>query len=148
MTPRPLRTGPLCRSGSSPAPVRFYPAIAEHKLHFDLVQPEESPIGYQKICRLEDKPVPDDEIVKAFEIRKGEYVHLSDEDFESARAGGGHTMEITDFVPLADIDPIPYARPYYVGPGVGGEHLYALLAKAMEDSGLAAAVTAPPAAQA
>jgi DNA end-binding protein Ku len=122
-------------------PVRVYPAIAEHKLQFHLMHaPDESPIGYQKICKLEDKPVPDDEIVKAFEIRKGEYVHLTDEDFEAARANGGHSMDITDFVPYADIDPVLFARAYYLGAGEGGEHVYALLAKAMEDSGLAAVV--------
>jgi DNA end-binding protein Ku len=122
--------------------VRLYPAIAEHKLHFHLVhEKDESPIGYQKVCKLEDIPVPDAEVVKAFEYRKGEYVPLSDEDFELARARGGRAIEISDFVPLADIDPILFARPYYVGPGAGGEKVYALLARAMEEAGLAAVVT-------
>jgi hypothetical protein len=93
-------------------PVRLHPAIAEHRLQFHLIhEPDESPIGYQKICKLEDKPVPDEEIVKAFEIRKGEYVHLSDEDFEAARSAGGRSMEITDFVPYAEIDPISSPGP-------------------------------------
>ena len=141
MAPRPLWTGTLS-FGLVTAPVRLYPAIAEHKLQFHLIhEPDEGPIGYQKICKLEDKAVPDDEIVKAFEIRKGEYVHLTDEDFASAQADDGHAMEITDFVPLVDIDPILYAHAYYVGPVDGGEHVYALLAKAMEDSGLAAVVS-------
>jgi DNA end-binding protein Ku len=140
MAPRPLWTGTLS-FGLVTVPVRLHPAIAEHRLQFHLVhEPDESPIGYQKICKLEDKPVPDDEIVKAFEIRKGEYVHLSDEDFEAARAGRGKSMEITDFVPYADIDPVLFARAYYVGPGEGGEHVYSLLARAMADSSLAAIV--------
>jgi hypothetical protein len=140
MAPRPLWTGTLS-FGLVTMPVRLHPAIAEHRLHFHLVhEPDESPIGYQKICKLEDKPVPDEEIVKAFEIRKGEYVHLSDHDFEAARAAGARSIEITDFVPYADIDPIMFARAYYVGPGEGGEHVYALLARAMADSGLAAIV--------
>jgi DNA end-binding protein Ku len=140
MAPRPLWTGTLS-FGLVTMPVRLHPAIAEHRLQFHLIhEPDEGPIGYQKICKLEDKPVPDDEIVKAFEIRKGEYVHLSDDDFEAARATGGRSMEITDFVPYADIDPILFARAYYVGPGDGGEHVYSLLARAMADSGLAAIV--------
>ena len=140
MTPRPLWNGTLS-FGLVAVPVRLYPAIAEHKLHFHLIhEPDESPIGYQKVCKLEDKPVPDDEIVKAFEIRKGEFVHLTDEDFEAARADGGRGMEITDFVPYADIDPILFARAYLVGPDEGGEHVYTLLARAMEDSGLAGVV--------
>jgi DNA end-binding protein Ku len=140
MPPRPLWNGTLS-FGLVTVPVRLYPAIAEHKLQFHLIhEPDESPIGYQKICKLEDKPVPDEEIVKAFEIRKGELVQLTDEDFEAARAGGGHSMDITDFVPYADIDPILFAHAYYVGPGEGGDHVYALLARAMEDSNLAAVV--------
>ena len=140
MAPRPLWNGTLS-FGLVTMPVRLYPAIAEHKLQFHLIhEPDESPIGYQKICKAEDKPVPDEEIVKAFEIRKGEYVHLTDEDFEAARANGGHSMDITDFVPYDDIDPILFARSYYLGAADGGEHVYALLARAMEDSGLAAVV--------
>ena len=89
MVPRPLWNGTLS-FGLVTVPVRLYPAIAEHKLQFHLVhEPDEGPIGYQKICKLEDEPVPDDEIVKAFEIRKGEHVQVADEDFEPARAGGG-----------------------------------------------------------
>jgi DNA end-binding protein Ku len=140
MAPRRLWTGTLS-FGLVTMPVRLHPAIAEHRLQFQLIhEPDGGPIGYQKICKLEDKAVPDDEIVKAFEIRKGEYVHLSDEDFEAARAVGGRSMEITDFVPYADIDPILFARAYYVCAGEGGEHVYALLARAMADSALAAIV--------
>jgi len=141
MPPRPLWTGTIA-FGLVTVPVRLYPAIAEHKLHFHLLhETDESPIGYQKVCKLEDRAVPDEEVVKAFEYRKGEYVRLTDEDFELARAHGARTIEISDFVPLADIDPILFARPYYVGAGAGGEKVYALLARAMEDSGLAAVVT-------
>ena len=141
MPPRSLWTGTIA-FGLVTVPVRLYPAIAEHKLHFHLVhETDESPIGYQKVCKQEDRPVPDDEVVKAFEFRKGEYVRVTDEDFELARAHGARAIEISDFVPLAEIDPILFARPYYVGPGAGGEKAYALLARAMEDSGLAAVVT-------
>jgi DNA end-binding protein Ku len=119
-------------------PVQMYSAIAEHRLHFRLVhEPDESPIGYQKVCKLEDKPVPDDEVVKAFEFEPGEYVFMEDEDFEAARVEGYQTIEITDFVPYEQIDPIYFARTYYLGPGDGGEKVYSLLLRAMEHSGLA-----------
>jgi DNA end-binding protein Ku len=122
-------------------PVRLFPAVAEHKLHFHLVHTSDGgPIGYQKICKLEDRPVPDDEVVKAFEYRKGEYVQMGDKDFELARAETTRAIEISDFVPYADIDPIFFAKAYYAGPGAGGERVYALLARAMEKSGLAAIV--------
>jgi DNA end-binding protein Ku len=120
-------------------PVRLYSAIREHKLQFHFVhEPDSSPIGYQKICKAEEKPVPDDEIVKAFEVDDGEYVFMSDEDFAAARVEGYKTIEITDFVPYEDIDPIYFAHTYLVGPQKGAEKVYSLLVKAMEDSELAA----------
>ncbi len=142
MAPRPLWSG-IISFGLVSVPVKVYSAISEHKLQFHLIhEPDASPIGYQKVCKLEDKPVPDDEVVKAFELRKGEFVKMTDEDFELARASSAdRTIEITDFVPGEDIDPLFFAKPYYVGPGDGGDHVYALLAKAMEESGLSAVVT-------
>jgi DNA end-binding protein Ku len=121
------------------APVRIYSAIAEHKLHFNLLHvKDDSPIGYEKVCKKEGKPVPDDEIVKAFEYAKGKYVYVEDEDFEAARVHGYKTIDITAFVPYEEIDPIFFAKTYYVGPEKGAERVYALLARAMDESGLAA----------
>src|SRR5437763_10202655 len=106
----------------------MYSAISEHKLHFHWVhEQDESPIGYQKVCKLEDKPVPDDEVVKAFEFEPDEYVLMDDEDFQAARAEGYQTIEITEFVPEDQVDPIFFARTYFLGPGQGGEKVYTLL---------------------
>jgi DNA end-binding protein Ku len=136
--PRALWTGSIS-FGLVNVPVRLYSAVSEHKLHFHFVhQKDESPIGYQKICKLEEKPVPEKEIVKAFEYRKGEYVYMEDEDFEAARVEGYKTIDITDFVPYEQIDPIYFAHTYYVGPQDGSEKVYTLLVRAMEDSELAA----------
>jgi len=138
MAPRALWTGSLS-FGLVNVPVRLYSAVSEHKLQFHFVhEKDESPIGYQKICKLEDKPVPDKEIVKAFEYRKGKYVHMTDEDFKAARVEGYRTIDITDFVPDEQIDPIYFAHSYYVGPQDGSEKVYSLLVRAMEDSELAA----------
>jgi DNA end-binding protein Ku len=138
MPPRALWTGSIT-FGLVNVPVRLFSAVSEHKLHFRLVhEPDESPIGYQKICKLEGKPVPDKEIVKAFEYRKGELVHMDDEDFEAARVEGYRTIDITDFVPYEQIDPIYFAHTYYVAPQDGSEKVYALLVQAMERSELAA----------
>ncbi|MGI9112035.1 MAG: Ku protein, partial [Gaiellaceae bacterium] len=101
-------------------------------------EPDSSRIGYQKICKTEEKPVPDDEIVKGFEFEKDEYVVLTDEDFEAAGTEGVKTIEISDFVPYEEIDPIYFERTYYLGPQKGGEKVYALLRNAMEKTGLAA----------
>jgi hypothetical protein len=99
--PRALWSGSI-RFGLVNVPVRIYSAIAEHKLRFHYIhEKDESPIGYQKVCKKEGKPVPDKEITKAFEYRKGEYVYLSEEDFEAARVEGYKTIEITAFVPYS-----------------------------------------------
>jgi DNA end-binding protein Ku len=63
---------------------------------------------------------------------------MEDEDFEAARVEGYKTIEITDFVPYEQIDPIYFAHTYYAGPQEGAEKVYSLLVKAMEDSELAA----------
>jgi DNA end-binding protein Ku len=136
--PRPIWSGSIS-FGLVNVPVRLYSAVQEHKLHFHFVhEKDNSPIGYQKICKKEDKPVSDKEIVKAFEYEKGEYVFMDEEDFEAAKVEGYKTIEITDFVAYEDIDPIFFAHTYYVGPGEGAEKTYSLLVKAMEDSELAA----------
>lgn len=125
-------------------PVRMESAVQEHKLHFNYVhEPDGGRIGYQKVCKAEDdKPVPDDEIVKAFEIEKGEWVYLTDEDFEQAQLGSAQkTIDIQAFVSHDEIDPIFFERTYYLTPQDGGEKVYMLLGRAMEESGLSALAT-------
>jgi len=137
MAPRALWTGTIT-FGLVNVPVRIYSAVHQHKLDFHLVhEKDDSPIGYQKICKLEEKPVPNDEIVKAYEFKKGEFVQLTDEDFEAVQVEGQHSIDLVDFVPYEDIDPAFFAHTYLVGPQDGAEKTYALLVRAMEDSGLA-----------
>src|SRR6187399_1354517 len=126
MPPRALWSGSIS-FGLVNVPVRLFSAVSEHKLQFHFVhRKDDGPIGYQKICKLEEKPVPDKEIAKAFEHPKGKYVYMEDEDFEAARVEGYKT-----------IDPIYFAHTYYVAPQDGSEKVYSLLVKAMEDSELA-----------
>jgi DNA end-binding protein Ku len=137
MAPRALWTGSIT-FGLVNVPVRIYSAVHEHKLQFHLVhEKDDGPIGYQKICKLEDKPVKSDEIVKAYEFKKGEFVQLTDEDFAAVQVEGQHTIDLEDFVPYEDIDPVFFAHTYLIGPQDGAEKTYALLVKAMEQSGLA-----------
>jgi DNA end-binding protein Ku len=135
--PRSIWSGSIS-FGLVNVPVRLYSAVQEHKLRFHFVhEKDSSPIGYEKICKKEGKPVADDEIVKAFEFEKGEYVFMDDKDFEAAKVEGYKAIDIVDFVPYEDIDPIYFAHTYYVGPDRGAEKTYSLLVKAMEGSELA-----------
>jgi DNA end-binding protein Ku len=122
------------------APVRMYSAVHEHDLELHLVHVEDgSPIGYRKYCKEEDKTVPDDEIAKAYKTN-GRLVLLEDEDFAAAQGETYKTIEILDFVPYDQIDPIYFERTYYLGPEQGAEKVYALLVAAMEQSELAGLV--------
>jgi DNA end-binding protein Ku len=137
MAPRALWTGTIT-FGLVNVPVRVYSAVHQHKLDFHLVHAkDDSPIGYQKICKLEETPVPNDEIVKAYEFKKGEFVQLTDDDFEAVQVEGQHSIDLEDFVPYEEIDPAFFAHTYLVGPQDGAEKTYALLVRAMEESGLA-----------
>jgi len=137
MAARALWTGAIS-FGLVNVPVRIFSAVHEHKLQFHLVhEKDDGPIGYEKVCKLEDKPVGNDEIVKAYEHKKGELIHLTDEDFEAVQVEGQHTIDLQDFVPYDEIDPTFFAHTYLVGPHDGAEKTYALLVRAMEESQLA-----------
>ena len=135
--PRSLWTGSIS-FGLVNVPIRIFSAVHEHKLRFHLVHAkDDSPIGYEKVCKLEDKPVPNDEIVKAFEYEKGEFVQITDEDFEAVQVEGQRTIDLEDFVPYEQIDPTFFAHTYLAGPQEGSGRAYSLLVRAMEESGLA-----------
>ena len=117
--PRAIWTGSIS-FGLVNVPVRMYSAIDEHELHFNLIhERDDSRIGYQKICKKEEKPVPDDEIVKAYEVVKDEFVVLDDNDFEAVKSKGVKSIDISDFVPYDEIDPIYFERTYFLGPQSG-----------------------------
>jgi DNA end-binding protein Ku len=137
--PRAIWSGSVA-FGLVNVPIRLYSAISEHDLDLHLVHVKDgSRIGYLKVCKAEGEPVPDDEIQKGYESN-GKIVFLEDEDFEAARGEGTKTIEILDFVPHEQIDPIYFERTYYVGPAEGAEKVYRLLVEAMEQAELSALV--------
>jgi DNA end-binding protein Ku len=121
----------------------MYTAITEKDLRFNqLHETDGGRIGYVKVCKADNEPVPADEIVKGYEISKGEYVRMTDEDFQAARGEQHRGITIHDFVPAEQIDPIYFERTYFLGPEEGpGEAIYALLVEAMQRSGLSAIAT-------
>jgi DNA end-binding protein Ku len=136
--PRAIWSGSIS-FGLVNAPVKMYSAIDEHDLELHLVHEKDgSPIGYEKVCKKEGKEVPADEIVKAYDPGGGKLVYLTDEDFRAAEDESYRAIEILDFVPHDEIDPIVFQRSYFLGPAEGAEKVYALLLKAMEASGLSA----------
>jgi DNA end-binding protein Ku len=137
--PRAIWSGSVA-FGLVNVPIRLYSAIDEHDLDLHLVHVKDgSRIGYLKVCKAEGEPVPEDEIRKGYES-DGKIVLLEDEDFEAARGEGTKTIDILDFVPHEQIDPIYFERTYYVGPAEGAEKVYRLLVEAMERAELSALV--------
>jgi DNA end-binding protein Ku len=136
--PRAIWSGSIS-FGLVNAPVKMYSAIDEHDLELHLVHEKDgSRIGYEKVCKKEGKPVSADEIVKAYEVDDGELVYLTPEDFEAAGEESYRAIEVLDFVPHEEIDPIVFQRTYFLGPADGAEKVYALLLKAMDETGLSA----------
>jgi DNA end-binding protein Ku len=117
-------------------PVAVYPATREEKLSFrQLRSTDLSPIRYKKVAEADAKEVAADQIVKGFEYERGRYVVLKDEDFEKVRIESTHSIDITDFVEVEQIDPKFFYKPYFLEAQKGGEKAYAVLHKALSGTG-------------
>ena len=119
-------------------PVRVYPAVRSSAgLSFHLLHAKDSSrLKQQYICAKEDVVVPRSEMIKGYEYAKDRYVTFSDEELKALDERATQGIEIAEFVPSDTVDPIYFERPYYLGPGKGGEKAYALLVRAMEDAGV------------
>jgi DNA end-binding protein Ku len=112
-------------------PVRLYSATASTGLSFKLLDSaSHEPISYQKVAR-DGHEVAYEDIVKGYEFRRGEYVILTDEDFEHANRRRTKTIEIVSFTDAAQIAPYYYEKPYYLEPDKGADKPYALLRAAL-----------------
>jgi DNA end-binding protein Ku len=139
--PRAIWSGSIS-FGLVNVPVRMYSAIDEQDVRFHLLhEKDDSRIGYDKVCKKEGKSVPDDEIARGYEVSEGKYVYLTDDDLEAAAGESYRTIDIQDFVDADEVDPIYFERTSYLGPAEGAEKPYALLVRAMEESGLVGIAT-------
>jgi len=96
-----------------------------------------APVGYKRVNKASGKEVPWDDVVKGYEYEDDKYVVLSEEDFRRANPEAAKTVDILAFVDMADIAPLYFETPYYLGPGKRGEKAYALLRDAMAKAGKA-----------
>jgi DNA end-binding protein Ku len=97
--------------------VRLYPATRSRDVRFNqLHAPDGSRIRQRRVCEVEDKEVAADEIVKGYEIAKGRYVTLTDEELEAMKPESSHSVELEEFVHEDEIDPIQLERSYWLGP--------------------------------
>jgi DNA end-binding protein Ku len=134
--PRPVWKGAVT-FGLVSVPVSLYPATRRQaELSFRLLhEKDNAPIQYKKFCSEEEKEVPWNEIVKGYEFEKGQFVVMSDEDFEKAKTESTETLDIREFVPLEQINVAHFESPYWLEPTKQGRKAYALLREALADSG-------------
>jgi DNA end-binding protein Ku len=83
------------------------------------------------------KPLEDDDIVRGYEIEKGKFVVVEDEELEALAPEVTRDIDLSVFVPVADVDPMYFVRSYILIPGPGGAKAYRLLARVMEEMGRA-----------
>jgi len=93
------------------------------------------PIGYDKVRKDTGKHVDPDDVVRGFEIEKGKYVPIEDEDLDRLDIELTHAIDILDFVDLEEIDPIYFRKAYYLAPQDGAEKPYRLLVRALDETG-------------
>lgn len=116
-------------------PVKLFTAVKTDELSFNMLhKKDEGRIKYERICSIEEKPVPWDEIVKGYEYEKGEYVLLTDEDFKKVNPEATQSVDILEFVEIEKINPMFFDKPYYLEPTKQGRHAYALLREALQQS--------------
>lgn len=116
-------------------PVKLFTAVKTDELSFNLLhKKDEGRIKYERICSVEEKPVPWDEIVKGYEYEKGEYVLLTDDDFKKVNPEATQSVDILEFVEIEKINPMFFDKPYYLEPTKQGRHAYALLREALQKS--------------
>jgi len=133
--PRSIWSGTIS-FGLVSVPVRMFAATSSKELRFHFVHKDDmAPIGYDKVRKDTGEHVDPDDIVRAFEIEKGRYVPVTDEDVDRLDIELTHSIDICDFVDLAEIDPLFYRSGYFLSPQEGAEKPYALLARALDDTG-------------
>lgn len=118
-------------------PVKLHTATENKDIKLRQLHKEcNSPINYQKVCSVCEQEVKSEDIVKAYEYSKNKFVVLDDEELEKLRKENeDKAVEIIEFVKLEEIDPIYFERSYFLAPDNGGGKAYALLRKALSDSG-------------
>ncbi|TDC89712.1 Ku protein [Nonomuraea deserti] len=122
-------------------PVKLYSATEQKDVTFHQVHREDGGrIRYKRVCTVDGEEVPYSDIAKGYELATGEVVVLTDEDFEDLPLSSSRRIDVLQFAPADQIDPIYFAKSYYLEPDAQGAKPYVLLRNALESSGQVAVV--------
>ena len=118
-------------------PVKLFSATEASKaISFNLLHKAcGSRLKQQYFCVKEEVPVTREDMVKGYEFAKDQYVVFTPEELKSLEEAGSHTADITEFVPIESVDPVFFDKAYYLAPDKGGAKPYALLARALRETG-------------
>ena len=117
-------------------PIKLHSATEDRDIKLRSLHNEcHTPIKYEKVCPVCDREIESSEIVKGYEVTKGKFVVLEEDELKQLKGiEGEKAVEILDFIKMEEIDPIFYERSYYVSPNEGGKKAYSLLRKALLQS--------------
>jgi DNA end-binding protein Ku len=120
-------------------PVRLFTTQASgSQISFNWLHGCGSRVKQQYWCPKDERVVTRDELIKGYEFAKGQYVTFTNEELRALEEAGSEVIEITEFLPLAEVDPLYYEKAYYLGADKGGDKPYQLLAQAMQKTERAA----------
>src|SRR3954466_11056092 len=115
MAPKSIWNGTIS-FGLAAVPIKLYSATESKTVHFSEVHVSDgAPIEHKRVCSKEGKEVPYKEVVKGYEVKEGEFVVLDKDEVAAAAGGRGKVIELEEFVPEGEIDPIFFDKTYYVG---------------------------------
>src|SRR4029450_11855353 len=121
---RPIWSGTIS-FGLVSVPVRMFSATESKELRFHFLHKDDlAPIVYDKVRKDTGEHVDPDDVVRGFEIEKGRYVPIEEEDLDRLDIELTHSIDICDFVDLDEIDPIYFRKAYYLVPQNGAEKPY------------------------
>ncbi|MFD0854082.1 Ku protein, partial [Actinomadura adrarensis] len=116
-------------------PVKVYSATEQRDVSFHQVHREDGGrIKYKRVCTVDGEEIPYSDIAKGFELPSGEMVILTDEDFADLPLSTSRRIDVLQFVEEAEVDPIYFAKSYYLEPDAQGAKPYVLLRDALERS--------------
>jgi DNA end-binding protein Ku len=131
MPPHSLGSGTIS-FGLVSIPVKLYSAAVSANVSFNLLHAKcGSRIKQQTFCPVDQTTVERNELVRGYEFAKDQYVRVTDEELKSLEGEDSKVIDIAEFVPLDQVDPIYFEKTYYLGPDKGGDKAYRLLAETM-----------------
>ncbi|MBV8137020.1 MAG: Ku protein [Deltaproteobacteria bacterium] len=134
MPPRSIATASIT-FGLVSIPVRLFPATSSKAISFNLLHAKDNSRIQQKIyCPVDDAIIDRSELVRGYEIEKGRYVTFTDQELKNLEARGDHAIEISEFIPIEEVDPVFFESPFLLGCEPTSARAYRLLAKAMDDT--------------